>query len=180
MPNPNAALLIIDVQRGFFEAVPAPGDSDAIIEAVNRLAERARSRAVPVIVVQHEGEEPVLRHGSPEWELDPRLRVQPGDTRVRKTTPDSFLRTPLHELLAERGVGEIVVCGYASEFCIDTTVRRAASLGYAVTIAGDAHTTNDRPSMSARMIGDHHNEILAEITSFGPRIRTLPAGSIWA
>jgi hypothetical protein len=59
-------------------------------------------------------------------------------------------------------------------------VRRAASLGFAVTIAGDAHTTNDRPRMSAEAIRDHHNEILPQISSFGPAIRTVPSGTLWA
>lgn len=176
----KAALLIIDVQRGFFEADPAPADSDATLGRINQLAARARARDIPVFLIQHEGEEPVQAPGSRAWELDPRLQAMPGDLRVRKTTPDAFLRTPLLELLAERGVGEVVVCGYASEFCIDTTARRAAALGYGVTIASDAHTTNDRPSMSARAIRDHHNEILPEISSFGPTIRAVPAAALWA
>ena len=176
----KTALLIIDVQRGFFEAEPAPADAGAVIGRINGLAARARACGAPVFIIQHEAEDPVLVHGSPAWELDRRLQAMPGDTRVRKTTPDAFLRTPLQDLLARSGVGEVVVCGYASEFCIDTTVRRAASLGLAVTIASDAHTTNDRPRMSAASIRDHHNEILPEISSFGPAIRTAPAASLWA
>ena len=176
----KTALLIIDMQRGFFEADPAPADAEAVIGRINQLADRARARGAPVFILQHEAEDPVQVHGSPAWELDRRLRAAPGDTRVRKTTPDAFLRTPLQDLLAAGGVGGIVVCGYASEFCIDTTVRRAASLGFAVTIAGDAHTTNDRPGMGAAAIRDHHNTILPEITSFGPAIRTVPAAALWA
>ncbi len=175
----KVALLIIDVQTGLFETSPRPADSDDTIERINQLASRARSRKVPIIVIQHEKEEPVWVHGSPAWQLDPRLRVGPDDLRVRKTTPDSFLRTNLQDLLKEQGIGEVVVCGYASEFCVDTTVRRAAALGFAVTLVGDAHTTNDRPSLSAAAIREHHNTILSEITSFGPRIRTAPAASLW-
>jgi len=176
----KTALLIIDVQRGFLEGDAAPPDAEAVIARINALAARARARGAPVFILQHEAEDPVRVRGSPPWELDRRLRAEPGDTRVRKTTPDSFLRTNLQELLSRGGVREVVVCGYASEFCIDTTVRRAASLGFAVTIAGDAHTTNDRPGMGAAAIRDHHNAILPEITSFGPAIRTAPAASLWA
>jgi nicotinamidase-related amidase len=176
----KTALLIVDVQRGFFEADDAPADAQSVIGRINLMADRARARGAPVFILQHEGEDPVRVQGSPPWELDRRLLAAPGDTRVRKTTPDAFLRTPLLELLTAGGVGEIVVCGYASEFCIDTTVRRAASLGFAVTIAADAHTTNDRPGMRAAAVRDHHNAILPEITSFGPPIRTAPAASLWA
>ena len=44
---------------------------------------------------------------------------------MRKTTPDSFLRTTLSDELEAAGASRLVICGYATEFCVDTTVRRA-------------------------------------------------------
>jgi len=78
----KTALLIIELQRGFFESNPAPWDAEAVIGRINRLAARAQPRA-PIFILQHEGEDPVLVRGSPAWELDPRLRATPQDTRVR-------------------------------------------------------------------------------------------------
>jgi nicotinamidase-related amidase len=98
-----------------------------------------------------------------------------GDLFLRKTTPDAFLRTPLEQILNEFGVKHVVVCGYASEFCVDTTVRRAAALGYGVTLAADAHTTCDKPHASGAAIRAHENGTLPNITSFGPVIRAIPS-----
>ena len=56
---------------------------------------------------------------SASWQLQPDLHAQGTDTRVFKTTPDSFLRTDLAEHLARWGTQRLVVCGYATEFCIE-------------------------------------------------------------
>jgi nicotinamidase-related amidase len=97
---------------------------------------------------------------------------------VRKTTPDSFLRTNLDKLLRTLEVSRLIVCGYATEGCVDTTIRRAAALGYEVTIAADAHTTDEKPHASAAQIRVHHNYILSDLTSFGPRINAVSSSDI--
>ncbi|KAB8145712.1 cysteine hydrolase [Chloroflexia bacterium SDU3-3] len=173
----STALLIIDVQRGLFDDEPRPFEADLVVERINGLAELARAAGAPVAFIQHE-DAGKLAYQSQGWQLERQLQVDKADLRVRKTTPDSFLRTELAALLAERGVRHVVICGYASEFCVDTTARRAAALGYAVTLAADAHTTRDRPHASAADIRQHHNATLPEITSFGVEIQALPAGAI--
>ncbi len=172
------ALVVIDVQQGLFDEAPGPADADAVIGRINLLAERARSSDAPVILVQHEVVGTQLQFGAPGWQLETRLRAETGDHRIRKTTPDSFLRTGLDEVLAFSGVEQLVICGYATEFCVDTTTRSAAAHGYAVILAADAHTTHDKPHASAAQIRDHHNATLPNISSFGPVIEALPADDI--
>jgi nicotinamidase-related amidase len=174
----SSALLVIDVQNEFWRTAPGPALADDVVARINVLAARARQQAAPVIFVQHEVRRGRPVHGSEGWVLVPELDVRQGDHTVRKTTPDSFLETGLGELLATLGVTHLVVCGYATEFCVDTTVRRAAALGYDVTLAADAHTTHDKPHASAAQIRAHHNATLPSITSFGPRIIARMADEI--
>jgi nicotinamidase-related amidase len=75
-------------------------------------------------------------------------------------------------------VTELVLCGMQSDFCVDTTTRRALALGYPVVLVSDGHTTVDNAVLSAAQITAHHNETLTNITSFGPRVRALPAHTI--
>ena len=171
----KSAVVIIDVQRGYFDAEPRPADADAVIARINALTSRARQAGVPVVFVQHEAQ---FEFGSPGWELERQLQVGPGDHKIRKATPDSFLRTELAELLSTLGATHLIVCGYATEGCVDTTIRRAAALGYEVTIAGDAHTTDDKPHASAGQIREHHNAALSDLTSFGPKIRAVRSTDI--
>lgn len=128
----NQALLVIDVQRGLFDIAPRPHEADAVVDRINVLTARARTSGVPVVFVLHECATGPLAHGSEGWNLERRLTIADSDARVRKTTPDSFLRTDLEDLLRRWGTEKLVICGYASEFCVDTTVRRAAALGYRV------------------------------------------------
>ena len=171
------ALLVIDVQRGLFDAAPRPFEADFVVGRINALTARARDAGVPVLLIQHENAAG-LQHGSSNWELERGLTVDAGDIRVRKTTPDSFLGTTLQDLLKQHGVEQLVVCGYACEFCVDTTVRRAAALGYPVILAADAHTTHDKAHASGAQIRAHHNATLADIASFGPIIEARPAAQI--
>lgn len=172
----STALLVIDVQRGLFDGNPRPFEADAVVARINTLTARARAANVPVLFVQHESA--ALAYGSEPWQLQRSLHVEPRDGVLRKTTPDSFLHTDLQELLASWNVERVVICGFASEFCVDTTTRRAAALGYAVTLAADAHTTHDKPHATAAQIRAHENATLSDLTSFGPRIDAVPSDQI--
>lgn len=174
----RSALLIIDVQVGLFRTEPLPHAAAEVITRLNDVAARARAAGVPVIFIQHEREHTALARGEPGWALDPRLAVMAGDRIVAKTTPDSFHQTELAPLLARLGVDHLVIGGYASEFCVDTTTRRAAALGYAITLIADGHTTQDKPHLSGAAIVAHHNATLSQITSFGVPIRAERAETV--
>jgi nicotinamidase-related amidase len=98
------------------------------------------------------------------------LHVEPSDLRIRKTTPDSFLHTPLESVLKARAITDLIICGLHTEFCVDTTTRRALALGYPVTLVADAHTTEGNEHISPRQVIQHHNATLSKISSFGPRV----------
>ncbi|MBC3861976.1 cysteine hydrolase [Undibacterium jejuense] len=169
----KSALLIIDVQRGLFDAEPRPFESDLVISRINTLTERARLAATPVVFVQHEAAGTALEFGFESWQLEPSLIVEEGDVILRKTTPDSFLNTNLAELLRQWDTEQVMICGYATEFCVDTTTRRAAALGFPVILVADAHTTHDKGHASAELIRAHHNATLPNIRSFGPAIKAI-------
>lgn len=174
----NAAVLVIDVQQGLCVGPDAAYDCAGTIERINTVTRQARSAQVPVVFVQHESAAGMLEHASANWQLAAGLEVMPGDIRLRKTTPDAFLRTDLHAILKERGVEELVVCGMHSEFCVDTTARKALALGYPVVLVSDAHTSAGNDALSPQQVIAHHNATLANIASFGPRVTTVPAEAL--
>jgi nicotinamidase-related amidase len=173
----NSAILVIDMQRGLFDEAPRPFEADMVIHRINALTDRARRAGVPVAFIQHE-DAVALKFQSENWALERQLRVMPGDATIRKTTPDSFQDTPLAEWLAGHGVRRVIVCGYSSEFCVDTTVRRAAALGYEVVLAADAHTSHDKAHASGALIRAHHNATLSNIRSFGPKISAIDSAEL--
>jgi len=169
----NTALLVIDVQQGLCEGEHEAHESREVITRINTVAAKARAAGALVIFVQHESTSGYLEHGSREWQLTHGLHVEPTDLRMRKTTPDSFHRTELDELLKRHAVTDLVICGMHTEFCVDTTTRRALALGYPVVLVADAHTTAGNAHLSAAQVIRHHNDTLTNITSFGPRVRAI-------
>ena len=173
----KTAVLVIDMQRGLCDDPPRPHEAADVVQRINALTGRARAAGVPVAFIQHENDVD-LEFDSERWQLADALHVDAGDTRIRKTTPDSFLRTPLEAWLAGQAVQRVVVCGYSSEFCVDTTARRAAALGFEVVLAADAHTSHDKPHATGAFIRAHHNATLSDITSFGVPIRAVASADI--
>ncbi|MFM1678642.1 cysteine hydrolase family protein [Aeromonas salmonicida] len=167
------ALLIIDVQVGLFEATPSPYKSDEVISNINKLTDKARPSKTPIIWIQHETpSHEILKFQSSGWKLPNNLNRAESDFYVRKTTPDSFFKTDLLQILTNQTVSELVVCGYATEFCVDTTIRSAAEKGFQITLVSDTHTTHDKQHAPAEFIIQHHNATLPNITSFGVKIKT--------
>lgn len=81
---------------------------------------------------------------------------------IQKTSPDSFSDTILHAELQNYDFEELVVAGLQTEYCIDTTCRRAFSLGYKVTLVEDDHSTWDSSFLKAEEIIIHHNLVLGD------------------
>jgi len=167
------AVVVIDMQRGLFETDPEPFETAEVVARINALTARARSQGNPVVFVQHERQGSELAFGGAGWELISGLAVQESDIKVRKMTPDSFLRTDLEQVLKNRDVDALCICGYATEFCVDTTVRSAAAHGYPVFLVADAHTTHDKEHLPASLVRDHHNRTLSDVTSFGVPITAV-------
>jgi nicotinamidase-related amidase len=154
------ALLVIDVQVGIIEG-PQTHRSAQILERINSLLAKARASGTPVIYVQHDGPggHPV-EVGSPGWQIHPSIAPAPGEPIVHKHASDSFFETTLERDLQAYGINHIVITGAMSEYCVDTTCRRATSLGYDVTLVSDAHTTWNNDLLSAAQIISHHNTLL--------------------
>ena len=114
-----------------------------------------------------------LEFGTRAWQLAQGLHAEPSDLRIRKTTPDSFLRTDLQATLQSGGITDLIICGMHTEFCVDTTTRKALALGYPVILIEDAHTTEGNGYLTPRQVIQHHNATLTSISSFGPRVRLV-------
>ena len=134
----DTALLVIDVQNG---VVAGNHDRDAVVARIGALVDRARAADVPVVWVQHSSDD--LPRDSDGWQYVPELVRREDEPVVHKTYGDSFEDTHLEAVLAERGVGRLVVTGAQTDACIRSTLHGALVRGYDTTLVGDAHTTED-------------------------------------
>jgi nicotinamidase-related amidase len=161
------ALLIIDIQNGVYSwdgtAVHA---AEPLLATVNGLIASARVAGAPVIFVQHADE--WLVPGSELFALLGGLDVRDGDLTVTKRHGSAFHDTALGDQLRALGVDGIVLCGLQTEFCVDSTVRHAVTLGVPVTLVSDAHSTYDSDSLSGAQIVAHHNRTLSSYVNVVP------------
>jgi len=142
--RPNTALLVIDVQQGVVEGAH---ERDAVVANVGALVDKARREHVPVVWVQHCDDH--LAPGSDGWRIVPELVPDDSEPLVEKSYGDSFEDTSLEEVLAELGVGRLVVVGAQTDACVRSTLHGAFARGYDATLVSDAHTTEDQTSWGA-------------------------------
>jgi len=165
-------LIVVDMQNGVF-ASPRY-DRSGRTALINRLIDRA----VHIIFIQHaEGE---MTEGSELWQVLPELHQPAGSVSVTKTACDSFYRTRLDDVLKDLNATAFTVCGCATDYCVDTTIKVAASKGYVVTVASDAHTTGDRTYATAQQLIGQHNEVWRELSVPGNPVTVKTTAEILA
>lgn len=175
----KSALLVIDVQVGIARGKGIYAGWPKILANIGELISKARACGLPVIFVQHDGGPGHrLEPQTDGWALCPELGVSSTDTIVRKSASDSFFNTGLETTLRERGIRHLVVAGCMTEYCVDTTVRRAVSLGFNVTLASDAHGTWNSPKLDAEQIIEHHNGLLDEFSAGSATVKVTPSAAV--
>ena len=136
-------------------------DGEKLLSKVQCLIGKARDGGVPIFCVQNKGSKGDPDEiGTPGWEIHPTIVLKEGDVVIEKETPDAFHKTTLHQKLKSKGIEKLVIAGLQTEYCIDTTCRRAYSLGYDVVLVKDAHSTWDSSNLTAEQIIGHHNQVL--------------------
>ncbi|MDR3552886.1 MAG: cysteine hydrolase family protein [Clostridia bacterium] len=156
----KTVLLVIDMQVAMFSfAGMPPYRGEEVLRNIKELLVTTRGSGTPVVYVQHTDGGKFAKE-TPTWEICPEIAPEPGEKVFQKPFSDSFYKTDLHEALQGMGITRLVVAGMQTEFCVDTTCRRAFSLGYETTLVSDAHTTFDSKILTGEQIVRHHNRIL--------------------
>ena len=151
------ALLVIDVQVGLIAGPEPVYQADSILERIAGLIAGARAAGTPVIYVQ---DKDVGGVDTPAWQIHPAVAPALGELAIRKAWSDSFYETTLSAELQARGIGQLVIVGMKTDFCVTMTSFRAVALGYDVTLVADAHTTTDGNLLTAAQTIAYHNDLL--------------------
>ncbi len=150
-----------------------------VLPNITALLSQARSSAIPVFFIQHDGPKGhPLEAETPAWAIHPSILPRSGEPVIRKKASDSFFETRLAEELQRAEISHLIIAGAMTEYCVDTTCRRAVTLGYNVTLAADAHLTRDTPGLTAAQIIAHHNLVLDGFAAGSHSIKVTPAAEI--
>lgn len=181
----KTAVVVIDVQEGILAGIAGHREAeaeralDAMVWRIHDLLRRARAAGAPVIYVQHEGGVGHrLEPGAAGYPIREEIAMKRGDLLIPKKFCDSFYETGLQSALERLGVEHLVMCGCMTQYCVDTSVRRAVSLGYDVTLVKDGHMTADSGELTFEQIVAHHNRVLEGFDAGAHVVRVAAAGEI--
>lgn len=157
-------LLVIDVQYEYFTGkmpVTYPqGSFDNILKAVDA----ANQSEIGVILIRHEAPQKdaaAFVKGSRGWDIQEALLKKEHLRIVDKNLPGSFTDTGLEDFLREMDIDTIVICGYMTQMCCDTTARQAVHLGFSVEFLSDATGTLDVSNSAGKITAEElHRAIL--------------------
>jgi nicotinamidase-related amidase len=175
----NAALCVIDVQNEYFKPHGKrvlPDGEKALLKVMDILTS-SRESGVPVIHVVHNSLDAgaqTFRAGEPGAAMHPALQVLLGERLVTKHFPGSFTGTPLEAYLRQGQVDTLLIAGFMTQMCCDTTTRQAKERGMDVWFLSDATAANDL-RLGDEIISHEvvHKTELAVMASFGAKIMTV-------
>ena len=143
----NAALLIIDVQKGLDDPALGRNRNNPQAEAnMALLLSEWRRRNRPVIHIRLcsiEAHSP-LRPGLPGHAFKDEVQPLAGERQFDKSVNSAFVGTGLAVHLQGREISSLVVVGLTTDHCVSATTRNAADLGFDVTLVADATATFER------------------------------------
>lgn len=142
----NAALIVIDVQKGFDDPSWGPRNNPGLETTIAALLGAWAAADRPVVLVRHDslGEASPLHPSTPGNALTDAVAGAPHELFVSKDVNSAFYGKPdLHAWLQDRGINQLVLCGIQTNMCVETTARMGGNLGYDVIVPLDATRTFD-------------------------------------
>lgn len=139
---PRRALVVIDVQNEYVTGnfkIEYP-DVQSSLAQIGKAMDAAHERGMPIVMVQHvlPPDAPIFARGSFGVELHPVVRDRPWDKLVEKTLPSTFAGTDFGAWLKDHDIDTLVIVGYMTHNCNDSTIRQAMHEGYSVEFLPDA------------------------------------------
>lgn len=142
----DSALIIIDAQNTYCEGIMKLDGMEKALKECRLLLDRFRKAGRPVFHIQHDA-----GPGSPYdvknhiGQIVDMLAPLQGEPVITKNYPNSFVGTELDVLLKKAGIQNLILAGFMSHMCVNSTARGAFSLGYRATVVAAATATRSLP-----------------------------------
>jgi len=158
------ALLVIDVQNEYFTGKMPVTYPQGSFNKILKTVDAANQNDIAVILIRHgasQKDAAAFVKDSVGWDIHEELLRRKHLCIIDKNLPGSFTDTKLEVLLREMGIDTIVICGYMTQMCCDTTARQAVHLGFSVEFLSDATGTLDVSNSAGKITAEElHKAIL--------------------
>ncbi|GAC1396061.1 MAG: cysteine hydrolase family protein [Vulcanimicrobiaceae bacterium] len=142
----DSALVMIDLQNTYRSGTMALVGVEEALHEAQTLLRRAREAGTPIVHIKHDA-----GVGSPydvtaeNGQICDSVAPVAGETVIVKKYPNAFVGTDLDDRLKKLGVKNLILAGFMTHMCVNSTARGAFNLGYAPTIVDAATATRDLP-----------------------------------
>lgn len=150
----KTAVILIDYQNEYRRGPLVLPDEAAASDKARQLRAWAEQAGIAVIHVLHRAPPtaPIFAADSTGFQPIDGLAPADGETVVHKHLPSAFTGTGLADVLQEKAIETVIVAGYMTHNCVDSTAREAFHRGYRVAIVADASATRDLPGPDGQTI----------------------------
>jgi|SRR5476651_505487 len=144
--QPNAALILIDMQQGINHPKLGRRNNPRAEEQMSALLAAWRYTRRPVIHVRHFSRSP----DSVFWPEQSGVDYQPaflpydGERQLRKNVPDAFCGSALEGWLRADSITQLVIVGVVTNNSVESTARTGGNLGFDVIVPHDGCFTFDQ------------------------------------
>ncbi len=148
-----STLIMIDCQNTYTRGPLELDGVQAALDQAEELLDRARSAGIPIIHIQHDA-----GPGSPYdvreeiGAIVDRVAPRAGEPTIVKNYPNSFTGTELDTVLKQGPERPLLLAGFMTHMCVNSTARGAFSLGYAPTVVAAATATRDLPGTDGHTV----------------------------
>ncbi len=143
----KSALVLIDCQNTYREGIMQLEGVEPALNECAKLLQRARDAGTTIIHIQHDaGPGSPYDVRAPIGAIADVVAPRAGEPVIIKAYPSSFEQTNLDAELKKRGVTDLVLAGFMSHVCVNSTARAAFNHGYRATVVGNATATRALPN----------------------------------
>jgi nicotinamidase-related amidase len=144
----ESTLVLIDCQNTYTRGVMELEGVQAALDEVEALLDRARSAGIPIIHIQHDdGPGSLYDIEGDSGAIVPRVAPHNGEPVVVKNYPNSFVQTDFDDILKTANASNLVLAGFMTHMCVNSTARGAFNLGYSPTVVAAATATRALPGI---------------------------------
>ena len=144
----ESTLVLIDCQNTYTRGVMELEGVQAALDEAEALLDRARSAGIPIIHIQHnDGPGSLYDIEGDSGAIVSRVAPHNGEPVVVKNYPNAFVQTDFDDLLKTAKASNLVIAGFMTHMCVNSTTRGAFNLGYSPTVVAAATATRALPGL---------------------------------
>ncbi|HOY85914.1 MAG: cysteine hydrolase family protein [Methylotenera sp.] len=162
----NSALIMVDCQNTYRQGIMQLTNVEPAIKEAQKLLQLARDLKIPVIHIQHDAGVGTPYDVSAEiGVISKEVAPIKGENVIIKNYPNSFVSTPLEAQLKAIGIKNLVIAGFMTHMCINSTARGAFNLGFSPVVVASACASRNLTGANGKVIDAQtmHDSALAAL-----------------